>query len=171
MNDVIFSVKFRDKAVAKAATWLLLLVAVSLLGGCANLYLRTMGARGFAVPMDKIPTLYYKTSPDLRKVYVFYRIPDRIVVGAGTSSGPGEGFLRSITIDFSAVRDSGGNREEFGEGVGSYHRENGERFMEFDMYGGNAHLPHDQQVRVFYGIERRDRNKPIPYRGTWSGRS
>ncbi|MBT8038201.1 MAG: hypothetical protein KJO21_11710 [Verrucomicrobiae bacterium] len=83
-----------------------------------------------------------------------------------TSFGP-LGDARAITIDIGAVNDTAKNREEFGEGIHSAYKIGDHWVAEFDLAELNPMQPHNDQIKVFYGFERRDRNEPIPYRGTW----
>jgi hypothetical protein len=125
-----------------------------------------MGAQGHAVPLREISTIYYKTSPDLKKLYVFYAIPGKIATGAMTAWGPGDGFLSALTIEFGAVKDNERNRKEFGEGIYSHYKVGEEWVAEFDIDGFDSNGPRVDQIKVFYGVDRRDRNEPISYRGT-----
>lgn len=128
-----------------------------------------MGARGKAVPYKQVSALYYKTSPDLKKAYLFYSIPGRIPTGMGTSYGQVNG-ARAITVDFGAVKDTPENRKKYGSGIYSNYKVSDEWVAEFDIGENDPGKPHDQQIRIFYGIERRDRNESVPYRGIWHGK-
>jgi hypothetical protein len=128
-----------------------------------------MGARGSAVPASQVSSMYYKTSPDLKKAYLFYSIPGRIATGMGTGYGS-VGDSRAITIDFGAVKDTPKNRKEFGEGIYSHYKIGDEWVAEFDIGDNDPSKPHDKQIKIYYGIERRDKNEPIPYRGVWRQR-
>lgn len=125
-----------------------------------------MGARGSAVPLSQVASLYYKTSPDLKKAYVFYSIPGRIATGMMETNGS-VGQARAITIGFGAVKDTKKNREEFGEGIHSDYKIGDEWVAEFDIGDNDPSKPHDKQIKIYYGIERRDIDEPIPYRGIW----
>lgn len=126
----------------------------------------SMGARGHAVPASQVESIYYKTSPDLKTAYVFYSIPDRIATGMSTSYGPVNG-VRGITIEFGAVRDSQRNRDKYGEGIHSHYKIGDEWVAEFDIGDNEPAKPHQDQIKIFYTLERRDSNEPIPYHGVW----
>ena len=144
----------------------LLIASVLSLAGCGTIFMYMMGARGSAVPLSQITPLYYKTSPDLKKAYLFYRIPGRIATGMGTGYGS-VGNARSITIDIGAVKDTPRNRVEFGEGISSHYKVGDDWVAEFDIGDNDSTKPHDKQIKIFYGIDRRDRNEAIPYCGIW----
>lgn len=130
--------------------------------------MHSMGARGRAVPAGKISTIYYRTSSDLKKAYVFYTIPGRIVTGMSTSYGP-IGNARAISIEFGAVRDSPGNRKKYGEGIYDHRKIGDEWVAEFDIGYNEPAKPHQSQILIFYTTGQRDKNEPIPYRGVWHG--
>lgn len=136
------------------------------LSNCGSIIMHMMGARGKAVPFEQVSSLYYKTSPDLKKAYLFYSIPGRIPTGMATSYGS-VGGIRAITIDFGAVKDTPGHRKEFGSGIYSNPKVGDEWVAEFDIGENDPGKPHDQQIKIYYGIERRDRDEPVPYRGIW----
>lgn len=118
------------------------------------------------MPLTKIQSLYYMTSPDLRKVYVFYSIPGRIATRRSVSDGQ-LGGARAITIEIGAVKDTAKNRREFGEGIYSDRKIGDHWVFERDIGINDPSKPHQDQIKIFYGFERRDRNEPIPYHGIW----
>jgi hypothetical protein len=158
MNYVLQEMRFL-KSIA-------LIASVLCISGCGSIFMHMMGARGRPVPLNQVYSLYYMTSPDLKKAYVFYSIPRRIATGMATSFGP-LGDARAITIDIGAVKDTAKNRQEFGEGIHSDYKIGDHWVSEFDIGDNDPSKPHQDQVKIFYGFERRDRNEPMPYRGVW----
>jgi hypothetical protein len=147
----------------------ILLLCTLALSSCGEIFMYAMGARGRAVPMRQFSSLYYKTSPDLKKAYVFYAIPGKIATGASTLDSPEAGY-NPITIEFAAVKATEKNKREYGNGIDGDIQVNGEWVAEFgwsDQLGLDPKRPHDQQVKVFYGLDRRERGESIPYRGIW----
>jgi len=143
--------------------YLILAVGVCMFTSGCHPFWNPAGARG--ITYNDFDTIYYQTSSDRTKVYLFFSQPRRLIVGMSLST-TGDTKAVKYGVSFGGVTDTEIHRKQYDTALLlRASRTNGLWMVQFDIASEMQGAP-EREFWLFYESADSPWGIRIPYRGT-----
>lgn len=143
--------------------WAMLIISICWSTTGCHPFWNPAGARG--IRYKEFETIYYQTSVDRSKAYLFFSQPKSLIVGMSLSTR-GETNVVKYGVSFGGVSDTESHRKKY-DTKSMLHctRTNGLWVVEFDIAEAMKGKP-ERQFWMYYETESSPWGLRIPYKGT-----